>query len=385
MSEVMSAVGAALNAFNLDGSIDLGHISMTPEEFSHLKAHPTQRETSIHALSVLKRGVLSTSNAQHARAAAMLFDPTGANDAEALGALFVENPSQALATYGYKADGHTRDLLWSTGRAAAPPSLDISVTAVSSMAEAVRLYSAFDSIVAAKGQADSMISTLEAAGVTPVSDLFRNPRWLRSSLDLIWSLEHGRLGLRVPTSASPAEAPEPLNGDSFTGAVNFDEEVAKSLPYLPLVTTYADALRFLDQQHMTKKMLPLGSSFLAAYAAIIRRDGEEGERFIESLFGATGSSSPAGMDAIHAIKNATPRIEASVKNRRAKAAGRIQMTLAVTLNAYEAHRTGQLIAPYPALDAFTARIVSVFNPVRKAKKTSSQKKALVATESATAF
>jgi hypothetical protein len=125
-------------------------IVMSVDDFISVPDNPRQRDTEAHARKALRSHLRKSS-------------PTHVNvSAAAIGGTVI-----------CKLDGHTRSLLWSTGKLSRPKSLMVTVYEVNSLEEAKELYTHFDNSSAAESSSDKLSGACREHGVTLRSGLFR--------------------------------------------------------------------------------------------------------------------------------------------------------------------------------------------------------------------
>jgi len=125
-------------------------MSMTPLDWSTVPANPRQRDTERRLRNT---GHLLIPNATHSQVSM-------AQDRES---------GQA-----WKLDGHTRDLFWQRNPDLAPTALMVLVYPVDSEAEAMELYTFFDSPAAVETPRDRLSGALRQAKWEPQSTFMRN-------------------------------------------------------------------------------------------------------------------------------------------------------------------------------------------------------------------
>ena len=123
---------------------------MTAAQWIAVNDNPRQRDTAAHAIKA-SRGHLKAPSPVHQRVHA----------AQLPGGMLV------------KLDGHTRAMLWSDGRLAAPDVVFCDIHHVSSMDEAKALYETFDGKGAGKTARDNLSGAFREAGMVPESGLLQ--------------------------------------------------------------------------------------------------------------------------------------------------------------------------------------------------------------------
>lgn len=119
-------------------------IQMKPAQWAEVQDNPIQRDTQEHAKKAVRGHLRTASSTQMVVHAAVL-------------------PDGALV----KLDGHTRALLWSDGRLAAPPMVQVVLHEVDSMAQAMALYKEFDAPGATEGATDRLAGAYRLHSIVP--------------------------------------------------------------------------------------------------------------------------------------------------------------------------------------------------------------------------
>src|SRR4051794_26174340 len=89
-------------------SLFLGCVPEVPLElFDALSAHPAQRQTTLHAIDLLRLGVLNHHLDVHREVGVVLMG----NLAE-IAAAFAADPLNAVCRFGWVLNGHTRRYIW---------------------------------------------------------------------------------------------------------------------------------------------------------------------------------------------------------------------------------------------------------------------------------
>src|SRR5262249_38784777 len=90
--------------------------------FAALPDHPGQRQTELHAVTLIGSGVLDHPLDQHREVSAILVgDPLSQITIEEMISSYRADPSAALLRWGRKENGHTRNWIWSLGNGNAAP------------------------------------------------------------------------------------------------------------------------------------------------------------------------------------------------------------------------------------------------------------------------
>lgn len=147
---------------------------MTVEEWVRVEDNPIQRDTQRHANKATRKHLKHKCETHQLVSAALLPDGTM-----------------------YKLDGHTRALLWSTGKLEPPADyVLVDVYNVASKGDVERLYRTFDGSSAAETAADRISGAFRRIGVTPDSGIFTNGG-LSSALKLIHGCSSEELAVRI--------------------------------------------------------------------------------------------------------------------------------------------------------------------------------------------
>jgi len=123
-------------------------VGMTPKQWAAVRDNPIQRDTERHAAKAERAHLKDFAAPQSRVAAAKL-------------------PNGTLI----KLDGHTRSLLWSTGKLRAPAELQVDIYDVPDEEAAERLYWCFDAPGAAESADDRIAGAYRRAGFSPVSSV----------------------------------------------------------------------------------------------------------------------------------------------------------------------------------------------------------------------
>jgi hypothetical protein len=303
----------------------LGVLEVNRSIFHDLPQHPAQRQTPLHAVTLLSAGVLNHPLDQHSEVAAILVGNAATGlTVEALALKYAANPHATLTECGIKANGHTRDFIWEAGRAPTPETLRVAVYAAVDERAAIAVYNAFDSLVSVKSRKDVMQSTLHVAGITPVSPFVQKASSLASALDVAAGVLFGNLDHRA--FVLPVEY-DPLN--------KADGELHTLLPYLTAVARFKDAIVALDNLNVSTQTIPLRqAAFVGAYLSILHRDPERGSEFLELIQQGEGGFTDGLMDAPYAIKNLFPKV-IHPKLKQTTPAYRKQQIVNCVLNVFE--------------------------------------------------
>lgn len=123
-------------------------LKMTPAQWHLVAPNPIQRNTEERAKKAVRGHLKHSSPTQkHVHAARL--------------------PGGTLI----KLDGHTRGLLWATGRLDQPDFVEVILYDVESPEEAIALYKHFDNPAAAENAVDRLSGAFRNNGITPISTL----------------------------------------------------------------------------------------------------------------------------------------------------------------------------------------------------------------------
>jgi hypothetical protein len=124
---------------------------MTPAQWAQVQDNPIQRDTEAHASKAIRTHLNKYSPTHAAVAAAVL-------------------PSGEM----YKLDGHTRSLLWSSGKLEAPGILTVAIYQAKDIEEVQSLYKCFDSASACENSKDKLAGAFRLHGIAAQSGLLRH-------------------------------------------------------------------------------------------------------------------------------------------------------------------------------------------------------------------
>jgi hypothetical protein len=301
--------------------------------FSQLPDHPIQRDTALHAVRLLGSGVLDPPLEQHREVSVILVgDPARDVTIAGMREQFAADCHRALATWGHKGNGHSRDHLARTGHWTAPPTVRATIYAAADPKAAAQIYQAIDSIDAAKVATDQLQSTLRIARITPRSEFVQRCSGLSRALDLAIGVLCGSLRYARPRYLAQA-------GDHMIPEAML--EYYTLLPYLNAVETFKSAIEIIDELKLSAKALPLKPPYLAAYLSILQRDPEAGVPFIEAVKNGSGIQSNERIDPVFVVHALPPYFAAAQRSRNLKAKQRATQMLCGVLNAYEGWGKGE--------------------------------------------
>ena len=169
---------------------------------------------------------------------------------------FAADCHSALAAWGHKGNGHSRDHLARTGHWTAPPTVRATIYAAADPKAAAQIYQAIDSIDAAKVATDQLQSNLRIARITPRSEFVQRCSGLSRALDLAIGVLCG--SLRCARQRYLAQAGDHMIPEAML-------EYYTLLPYLNAVETFKSAIEIIDELKLSAKALPLKPPYLAAY------------------------------------------------------------------------------------------------------------------------
>lgn len=198
-------------------------IQMKPAQWAAVQDNPIQRDTEAHAKKAVRGHLRTASSSQMLVHAAVLPDGTVV-----------------------KLDGHTRALLWSDGRLAAPPMVQVVLHEVDSMAQAMALYKEFDAPGATEGATDRLSGAFRLHGIVPKNKI--------------------------------------LTQGGVTSAMNIIEQ---QRPIYEMVGEWKDELLLLDEVDATPTAMP--STLICAALVTLRRHGAKALDFWR-LYAAGGGT-----------------------------------------------------------------------------------------------
>lgn len=318
--------------------------------FRAVPPHPAQRDTELHAARLLAAGVLNPPLEQHREVCVILCG----NTAE-IKAHFFEDQLAALQQYGCKLDGHTRAKLDETKHWTAPDTCRATIYAAETPEAALLAYQATDSIDAAKIATDEMQSTLAIAQITPRSPALRKCTGLSTALNLSIGVLCGSLLYRAPKHLPQTEElklPDHLRS------------YATHLPYLQTVYLFRDALETLDARLLSasaSRGLPQGgTSYLAGWLTILKRDPQDGAVFLDQILSSTGTLREGEMDAVYVVHHLRSYLD---HKNPLKPAQRAQQAFCGILNAYDAWTNGREFRADDYRTVTREAVLNQFNPV----------------------
>ncbi len=324
-----------------------GTIEVPTALFQQRPDHPCQRVTELHAGTLLVRGVLDHNLDIHRFVDVFVqLDQHGLAMDEAL-----KMPLPELLELSYKANGHTRGLLWREDRTAAPDTVRVTVHLIEDEDTSVRVYNSFDSSDSSKRSNDQIQSAMKLAGVE-VKNFIRSGSGLKTALGYCMDILYGgaepkTAKLRGVNRIVAGLAPRTLEA-------RLDELV----PILPTMRRFKDAIELFDATDAAPKRTPIAPAFLGGYLSILHRDSERGLEFMNELVASKGEQLNDEMDAVFAIRY----VESHINEMRSEPEPRrkARMELACVLNAYSAWLDGRMfpVGSYP----LSERIFSTFNP-----------------------
>jgi hypothetical protein len=329
---------------------------------STLPDHPGQRQTELHAVTLLGSGVLDKPLDQHREVSAILIgDPAVGVTIEQLVERYMADPDAALRQWGHKENGHTRAFIWNLGNGtAAPETLRCTVYAATDKEAATQSYNAVDSLTAVKTRKDIMQSTLRIAGIQPASAWLQKASSLATALDLAVAVLCG--GRNHPTSSQRLV----LMGAREPALDATEMKMHRLLPHLIAVQRFKKAIEIFDRLSPTSALMPLSqSAFVAGYLSILHRDPDDGGVFLEALQTESGEYAGGLMDAFYAIKKVGEEVLDPRHAIKTTSGQRTEQILACVLNAYEGWRNDHSFKA----DRFPIRatVITRFNPIlRKA-------------------
>jgi hypothetical protein len=334
----------------------LGTVIIPRVLFHDLPAHPNQRQTALHAVSLLKSGVLNYPLDIHRNVDAHILS----EDLDELERAFAVDPlaviEQARAQGDvFKENGHTRDELWHRAWTPVPETVRLTMWGITRHSNGVsRLYKSFDALQAVKGHKDEMQSTLNAAGIDPVSELIAKATTLGAALEWATAVACGSVDYkRYPVELLAAE--EPLSP--------FEQEVRSILTKLGTVRYFKPAIVALDKLGVTPEMTPvLPPPFIGGYLCILQRNPEEGREFLERLKESdSGETTGVLMDAFAAIKNVRNYVT-DPRRRIVKPQTRMIQILNCVLNCFEGWLNTDGHAYTVDKFPFRPNAIATFNP-----------------------
>jgi hypothetical protein len=323
-------------------------------EFMTLPAHPAQRQTELHAIRLAASGVLDTPLDQHREVAVVMIGNPNTSIDDMLAA-YAADKYAALRQYARVLNGHTRRYLWDLGNGAATPdTLRLTVYVAATSEAAIQAYRAVDSLVAVKGQKDTMQSTLRVAGITPQSVWLKSAGKLGAALDLALTVLAGSREYVI------GDLRKLLRREVPPGLV--DEKLYGLLPHLAQVQYFKPTLAVFDELAPSARLMPMDAPFVAGYLLILLRDPEEGRQFLEKLEVETGEYAGGLMDAFYCIKKIGDVINDAEAKLKTTSGQRTDQLVACVLNAYEGWRADNdtfKADKYPVAPA----VISRFNPL----------------------
>jgi hypothetical protein len=324
--------------------------------FMALPDHPAQRQTTLHATTLMASGVLNQPLDQHREVQVILIGQSeNGVPIDALLGSYQHDREDAIARYGHKLNGHTRAFCWGFGNGTpVPDTVRATVYAASDLAAATKAYNAVDSGTSVKGRKDMAQTTVKVAGITPKSPWLRKassvPRVLRLAAAVICGSRDFVL-TELRTVLLDKLQPIPF----------IYQELHRALPDLAAMMYFKAALEAFDALTPTAAIMPMRDCFAAGYISILHRDPEGGKEFLEKLQVESGSYQDGAMDAFYAIKKVADKIFNKREMQKTTAAQRDMMILATVLNAYE----GWVGSRDFKADKFPVdqQIVATFNPI----------------------
>ncbi|MFT4064325.1 hypothetical protein [Paraburkholderia sp.] len=215
---------------------DLELLLMTPEEWEAVPPIDVQRDTEKHATRIEKHLQTYASPHREVHAARL--------------------PDGELV----KINGHSRDLLWRSGRVIAPDKLLVTVHKVDSMAHARTLYSFYDSATSVETVTDKVFGACRMLGLAFESSYCRDMRFSAAL-----------------SPVSPASMTDRAERTAF----------------------WKDELLALDTLHVKRAQFinPVASIFLIT----TRKHGDKAMDFWRAVVGSTGIKDDQGYDAVEAL------------------------------------------------------------------------------------
>jgi hypothetical protein len=324
-------------------------------KFMALPDHPAQRQTTLHAATLISSGVLDQPLDQHREVAVILIGrPDEGDTIDNLIRIYRADQEDAFRQRGHKLNGHTRAHCWGLGDGIpAPESVRATVYAALDNAAATKSYNAVDSGTAVKGKKDMSQTTVRVAQITP------NSEWLRKAAGLTKVLHLAATVVCGSREFVPAElrhvlldqlAPTPLY-----------QYLHRELPHLAATMYFKPALEALDALGPTATLMPMRDCFAAGYLSILHRDPDRGKEFLELLQVEGGSYLDDLMDPFYAIKKVGDKVFDKREIQKTTPAQRDMMVLATVLNAYDGWNQD---AHFKA-DKFPMeqRVIATFNPI----------------------
>jgi len=138
-------------------------IEMDTDTFIKIQDNPIQRDTVNHAKKAVKRHLKEYTEPQRVVAIAQL---TGSKKR-------------------WKVDGHTRSLLWDSGKLKAPTTVYVTVYHISNEEELIELYSHFDNKDAAETRQDQLTGALNYLKISGISRMRTHKLGILSAITLI--------------------------------------------------------------------------------------------------------------------------------------------------------------------------------------------------------
>lgn len=224
--------------------------TMTPEKFASFITHPRQRDTERHA-AMAKRRHLGGFNITQANVSAAAFDGKF-----------------------YKLDGHTRSHLWEAGALQKPDRVTVTIYNCETHDELLQLYTTFDNKFAAENGSDILSGAMREAGITVVSPMFRDYKFLSA---LKYAYAHANAAGRLRNPGGP-NSPDTLVRD---------------------VRFFAKEIVLLDSIDPTVRLFKAGVT-AGAFLALKRR-GEQVLPFFAALNNNGGTKTATECDGVQAL------------------------------------------------------------------------------------
>lgn len=305
------------------------HLEELPlADFVALPDHPAQRQTAIHAVSLIAAGVLNEALDQHREVEIILIgDPEGGDTIEKMLELYRRDPAAAFQRYGHKQNGHTRVYCWTTIEGLpVPETVRATVYAARDVAAATKSYNAVDSGSSVKGLKDMTQTTVHIAQLTPVSEWLKRASGLTNVLSMAQHVVCGG-------SFVPGDLRKVLLDQLQPTAL--EKSLHEALPHLAAVQYFKPALELLDSLEPSSAMMPVSAPYMAGYLSLLHRDPQRGKAFLEALQSEHGEYTGGLMDAFYCIKKVGDRVFDEREKMKTTPGQRNRMVLSCVLNAYE--------------------------------------------------
>lgn len=326
----------------------LGVIEMPWSEWEALNKHPNQRFTARHAAQLAASKVLVTPLDLHRNVAAVVV-----GNIDHLREQFRFHGGAILAgDNAFKLDGHSRTMAQKEGHAPKPETVLVTIHAAVDAAESARLYAAFDSSVSSKKGGDKGQSALISAGIEPTSSIFQSAGGIIMALRIAEAIiDEGTV------------VPKPVNKRILSDDATVAEALEAIVPALTQAKRFKHELKFLDGLNLASKVMPVNSSAMAAYIAMLVSNSDKACEFLNACRLSKGVSEGGKADAVFVACHA--RDQLVLKKSKLRGTARIEYEVAVLLNAFQGYQDGTTFDAnrYPS---HTGVIASLFDKERRA-------------------